>query len=323
MGYCFFLILALGAAPNLLGQSRVALEPYLMAAGLRGATLAGSPARGVFTNRWNRLVVENNSRLASVNGAKVYLNDVVTWDGRGWTIAPVDWAEGLGFRWTARFPPPRRGPPVVLLDPGHGGVDKGAVSARRVEEKRVTLDVARRVARLLQAQGVMVHLTRDRDVTLSLESRVGIAQRVRPDVFVSLHVNSAPSNPSVRGVETFVLTAPGYVSTAGGKQDSTVYPGHRYGGLSMLLAHEIQRGMIRHAKVEDRGVKRARFLLLKHVPAPTVLVELGFLTNPVEEAALIEREHREMLAEGVARGVLSYLAAAARPAVAQTDSGSR
>jgi N-acetylmuramoyl-L-alanine amidase len=316
IGIILWLAFAASAPP---AQGRVSLEPLLAQAGLRGTTQAGPPPRGVFTNRWNRIVVEGNSRLASVNGIKVYLNDAVNWDGRGWTVAAADWTEGVGFRWAARFPAPRRGPPVVLLDPGHGGVDKGAVSRRGVEEKRVTLDVARRVARRLESQGILVRLTRDRDVALSLDARVAIAKRVSPDLFVSLHVNSAPASPSVSGVETFVLTAPGYTSTAGGKSDATVYPGHRYGPLSAFLAHEIQRGMIRQAGVEDRGIKRARFLLLKHVPAPAVLVEMGFLSHPREEAALIERDHRDRLAEGIARGILSYLAAAGRPVVAMTS----
>ncbi len=309
-----FGVLSLGALTA--AADAVSLSPRLGALGLREEARPGTPPRAVFANRWHQVEVEANSRRIVHDGVTVYLNGPVTGDRKAWRVEKADWAEGVAFPWVAVAPPARRKTDLVLLDPGHGGNDKGAISSRHVEECRVTLDVSRRVAKILQARGVIVAFTRDRNTTVSLAERIAIVRRTKPNAFVSLHVN-ATGNPAVRGVESFVMTAPGYVSTVGTRTDGKSYAGNRQGVLNMRLAHAIQRSLLTYTGATDRGVKRARFAVLKHAAAPAVLVEIGFLTNPLDEAMLISRAYRDKVAEGVARGILSYLTANRKPSAAE------
>ena len=294
---------------------RVFLTPRLGALGLCEVARPGGPPRAAFTNRWRRVEVEAGSRRIVHDGVLVYLNGAVRRERNAWSVDPVDWAEGIAFPWIAASLPVRRKNDRVLLDPGHGGRDKGAISSRQVEESRVTMDVARRAAKILRARGVVVAFTRDGDKTLSLGDRIAIARRVKPDAFVSVHVN-ATGNPAVRGVETFVMTAPGYASTAGTRPDKQAYAGNRQGVLNMRLAHAIQGSLLAYTGAPDRGVKRARFAVLQHATAPAALVEIGFLTNRSDEAALISRAYRDKIAEGVARGILSFLTLNRKPPAA-------
>ncbi len=291
---------------------RVPLGARLGALGLRESVQSGDSSKAAFSNRWHRVDVEDNSRRILHDGVVLYLNGSVVREGSAWTVSGTDWAEGVGFPWVAAPVKARRKKDLVLLDPGHGGTDKGAISARQVEENRVTLDVAKRVGKILVAQGVTVAYTRDKDRSLTLTERVAMTRKSMPDVFVSLHVN-ATGNPSVEGVETFVMTAAGYASTVGGKADGKGYYGNRNGVLNIRLAHAVQNNLVQYTGAQDRGVKRARFAVLKGAPVPAVLVEIGFMTNPAEEGRLISRNYRDQVAMGVARGILSYLTTTRNP----------
>jgi N-acetylmuramoyl-L-alanine amidase len=290
---------------------RVPLTPRLGALGLRESARPGDPPRAVFSNRWHRIEVEADSRRIVHNGVVVYLNGPVLRAGNAWTVSGVDWIEGVGFPWIPVTMKSRRKKDIVLLDPGHGGEDKGAISSR-LEEDRVTLDVAARVGKILAAQGVTVKYTREKNRFVSLDKRVAIARKLQPDAFVSIHVNAA-ANPGVEGVESFVMTAPGYSSTVGGNADRKGYGGNKNGVLNIRLAHAVQDNLVRYTKAEDRGVKRARFVVLKGATVPAVLVEMGFMTNPAEQNSLISRIYRDQIAMGVARGILSYLTTTRKP----------
>jgi N-acetylmuramoyl-L-alanine amidase len=291
---------------------RVPLGSRLGALGLRESFQPGDPPRAVFSNRWHRVEVEANSRRIVHDGVVIFLNGAVLREGSRWTVSAVDWAEGVGFPWISAPVKARRKKDLVLLDPGHGGADKGAISPRQLEEDRVTLDVAARVGKILAAKGVNVRYTRDKDRDLSLNSRIAIARKMQPDAFVAIHVN-ATANPAVKGVETFVMTAAGYSSTVGGRADRNVYDGNKNGVLNIRLARSVQDNLVQYTDAEDRGVKRARFAVIKGAPVPAVLVEIGFMTNPAEEGQLISRNYRDKIAAGVARGILSYLTTTRKP----------
>jgi len=255
---------------------------------------------------------EAQSRRFVYNGVLIYLNGSVQSADSGWTLFRSDLDDVVD----ALLHPPLSLAPqrieTVVLDPGHGGHDKGTVSNRRVEEKRVTLDVAKRVSQKLQAAGVRVRMTRDRDVYLSLDQRAVFANKVKADVFVSIHMNAADDR-SVSGVETFVLASPGFpstVSTAVSDRDQLTYPGNRCGPANMLLGYYVQRNLLHYAGAGDRGVKRTRFYVLRNVGCPAVLAECGFLSNPGEEEKVLSRKYRDALAEGVARGILTYISEA-------------
>ena len=202
-----------------------------------------------------------------------------------------------------RNPPPVRS---VTIDCGHGGTDKGA-SGRFSREKDITLRVGLRVAEILRkcGKGYRVNLTRSKDLFLPLPQRCRIQRAARSDLFVSIHVNAAQDR-SLSGIETFALTPAGAPSTSGGKAQTARFNGNRFDGENLFLAYSIQKALLRRTKAVDRGIKRARFAVLKDIDAPGVLIELGFISNPREERLLNDREYAEQLARAIAEGIISY-----------------
>jgi N-acetylmuramoyl-L-alanine amidase len=194
---------------------------------------------------------------------------------------------------------------TVVLDAGHGGHDPGALG-RRVTEKKVALDLAHRVRRKLQAGQVRTLLTRSDDRFLTLRERVACTARWNASLFVSIHLN-ASSNPLARGIETFVLTAPGYPSTNGGSGSLQGYPGNRFDPASLLLATYVHKGLLTQSGASDRGIKRARFEVLRNAPCPAILLEAGFVSNSRDEALLLDPDYRDAVAEGIARGILTLV----------------
>jgi N-acetylmuramoyl-L-alanine amidase len=195
---------------------------------------------------------------------------------------------------------------TIVLDPGHGGTDRGARGVSALE-KEMTLDVARRVERLLEAEGCRVILTRTKDTTLSLEDRVDISTRQRADLFLSIHFNAGGS---AEGIETFCLPPAGAPSTATAfRRFSSDYEsllGNRYDDKNVWLAHCVQKALIRQTGASDRGVRRARFYVLRDVKCPSILIECGFLSNRAEERKILSSAYREQLAKAICDGVLKY-----------------
>lgn len=193
-------------------------------------------------------------------------------------------------------PPPRPAPPetlpsapngrlVVVLDPGHGGRDPGAVGINNLQEKLVIFPISMRVAQLLEQQGVTVVMTRSDDRTVDLQARVDIAERARANVFVSIHANSISlSRPDVNGIESY------YASDTGRQ-----------------LAASLQASMLAATGMHDRGVKQARFYVIRRTSMPAALVEVGFVTGAQDYPKLVDAAWRETMANAIARGILQYL----------------
>jgi N-acetylmuramoyl-L-alanine amidase len=253
------------------------------------------------------------------------------------TTAQVPATSGTA-RAPAAAPPTRthaaRPRPRIVLDPGHGGDDPGATGY--AVEKDVTLDVARRLAALLRLRlGAEVVLTREGDDTLALKDRTARANEEAADLFVSIHANANPTGRS-HGVETYYLdnsTDRGTLRLAqmeNGLDLLTPEPGEaslRYilsdlvqvGKLddSVRLARSLQRGLVghlrrRHANVVDLGVKRGPFYVLVGAYMPCVLVEVAFLTHPVEGRRLARRDYRAEVAEGLYSGIARFLTSGQR-----------
>ncbi|MDQ7005661.1 MAG: N-acetylmuramoyl-L-alanine amidase [Acidobacteriota bacterium] len=205
----------------------------------------------------------------------------------------------------------------IVIDPGHGGEEEGARGPSGLLEKDVVLDVARRLAARLRASGYQVVLTRDGDEDLSLDDRAAIANRERADLFVSIHANASAYSRAV-GAETFFLSreatddaarttaalennAAGVVPDPGtGEAISLILwdlAQVEYLEESSELAEIIQQRLNAALGIKDRGVRQAPFRVLVGATCPAVLVELGFMTNPAEEARLGTAPHRRRLAE--------------------------
>lgn len=228
--------------------------------------------------------------------------------------------------------------PLVVIDPGHGGRDPGAIGARGTQEKRITLAAALELRRQLLAAGrCRVVLTRTRDVFIPLGARVETARRREAALFLSLHADSAPG---ARGASVYTLseTASDSLSAALAKRENRA---DRAGGLRLpsvspevgrilasLIRHETKAGSEHVARLVVGALegqvrllpnthRRAGFVVLKAPDVPAALVEMGFLSHPQDEAALNRAPHRAKLARALAAAVHDFLATQG-PALATT-----
>ncbi len=175
----------------------------------------------------------------------------------------------------------------VVIDPGHGGPDPGAIGIGGIRETDVVLEVSKMVKKLLSEKGVKVRLTRKNEVDLDLPPRVSFANNTDADIFVSIHANaSRGKRKDINGLETFY------------------YRGWR----GRSLAKNIQKQILRVSPGSpDRGVKQGRFYVIKNTRMPAVLVEIGFLTGRLDARRLEKVMHRKRLAYAISKGILEYL----------------
>lgn len=179
---------------------------------------------------------------------------------------------------------PKR-PPIknkVVIDPGHGGSDYGAIR-EGINEKDLTLDISQRVASILKSKGYKVALSRDDDTYLGLQERCDFTEAENPEIFVSIHVNSA------------VATEPYGIET------------HYYHEHSKELAEIIQDHLVKDISTKDRGILKSKFYVINHTDVPAVLVETGFLSNADERAELITEKRKQDTAKSIADGIIEYL----------------
>lgn len=254
-------------------------------------------------------------RRVTLNGLAFYLNGPYELSRGAGRIAAVDMRTVLRPLLLEEAIPPLIGYPVVVLDPGHGGEDSGAVGLGNVTEKEVVLEIARRVRNALAETGVQVYLTRENDRTLELAERTRLADAHHADMFVSIHLNSS-HNRTAEGIETYILPASGFPSTSDGTSGSSTYDGNRFDSENNRIAYFVHKGLVYLTQAEDRGVRRARFEVLRDACCPAVLVECGFVTNVREARRLEQKAYCEQVAQGIVSGVLTYVsrrAAAAPP----------
>jgi N-acetylmuramoyl-L-alanine amidase len=245
-------------------------------------------------------------------------------------LAGVALIGGSGSAHAARARPQR--PRVVAIDPGHGGADPGAISSRGVYEKRVTLAVAFELAhQLARTNGSRPVLTRSRDVFVALRERVARARAAHADVMLSLHADTLP-DPGLRGLLVFTLSerASDREVEALARRENGV---DRIGGIdlsrhtreiggvlidlerrqtgnrSLALAASVAREMGRDVPLIEKPLRSAGFIVLTAPDIPSVLVELGCLSNPDEEKLLSQPAHQKRLAAGLVRALADYWAA--------------
>jgi N-acetylmuramoyl-L-alanine amidase len=171
---------------------------------------------------------------------------------------------------------------TVVIDPGHGGFDRGGIPSNIIPEKGVALDVARRLRAYLADAGFRTVMTRSSDTFVTLDGRVAIANRQRRAIFVSIHFNAA-RRKGANGIETF------------------------YGsGKAKRLASLIQRYAMKTTSGENRGIKKARFYVLRKSRIPAVLIECGFLTNQQDARRASRPAYRDELARQIARAIIAF-----------------
>ncbi len=262
----------------------------------------------VLENKYNKLEVETNSRRAWINGVMVWLHHPCRKSGTAWALREVDFKKSIDpiLRSYAYLSSEKTS--VVVLDPGHGGRDSGAVGQRKVYEKKAVLSIANRVKGHLEAKKIKVRMTRTSDTFPSLQERSDYAAKVGADIFVSIHADGAGS-PAAHGVGTFVMTAAGCDSSNyyGQGGDKSVGKGNQHDAANAVLGFSIQSNLVKRSKRSDRGLRRARLAVLKQSPCPAALVECGFISNPEEEALMIDANYREAVARGISNGIIGYI----------------
>lgn len=223
----------------------------------------------------------------------------------------------------ATAPVQQRGPgPLVVLDPGHGGDDRGARGPAGELEKDITLAVARMAGARLQALGVTVRLTREGDETVALADRTALANRLRADAFLSVHANASPAR-GARGAETYFMSAEAsdiQAAQAAAEENAQAPPDTvqlilwdlaQVANLneSARLARAVAETLNTLHGTHDRGIKQAPFLVLTGATMPAALVELGFLSNADDAARLTGRSGQEELAAALADAIVAFLQA--------------
>ena len=171
---------------------------------------------------------------------------------------------------------------TIVIDPGHGGIDSGAWGINDIKEKSITLELAKRIVRLnLNKNDLNIYLTRYTDTLISLKDRSRLTAAIKPDLFISLHFNYSP-NSTARGLEVFVLCQ---------KMSKNLKE-------SIFVANEIHSALTSHLGIKSRGIKFAGFQVLKESQstAPSILVELGFLSNLDEADFISKSENLEFIA---------------------------
>ena len=289
------------------GKRYVALQDLAAMYGLPLTTPGGKALliRGQYTS----LQFTMDGREAMLNGCKVWLHVPAAKIRGNWSISDADaqYVVDPLVRPSAYLG--ARGTRTVVLDAGHGGKDPGTTSRSGFQEKDLVLDIALRTRAHLQAQGIRVVLTRDSDRYWTLEDRPYLAAKGAGDVFVSIHLNATAAR-SVQGIETFVTAAENHPPTAESKLFGK-YPAvanNRFNHSNTVLGNQLHRALIGITRAEDRGLKRARFAVMRESAMPAALVECGFLSNPQEAQKLATPSYRETLAQGLAQGILNYIA---------------
>jgi N-acetylmuramoyl-L-alanine amidase len=215
----------------------------------------------------------------------------------------------------------------IVIDPGHGGHDTGTIGPNGLEEKDLVLDVGRRLGKLLETRlGAEVVYTRKDDVFIPLETRTAIANQARADLFVSIHANSS-SDPDARGVETYYLnftSSPQALEVAARENAVSEKSIFELQDLvkkialkekieeSKEFAGDVQQSLhsglaAKSPAIRNRGVKKAPFIVLIGANMPSILAEISFVSNPVDERRLATSDYRERIAESLYRGIANYV----------------
>ncbi|PYI78022.1 MAG: N-acetylmuramoyl-L-alanine amidase [Verrucomicrobia bacterium] len=259
-------------------------------------------------NGKNEMQFHVDSREMLINGVRNWLSfPVFVHDGKI-VVSRIDLAKTLEPQLRPNMIKDLGRVQTVVLDPGHGGFDKGAISGYGYE-KDYALDVARQLRPLLQAKGFRVMMTRESDVFVPLELRARIANATHNSIFVSLHFNATDHDPGATGFEIYSLTPRGAPSTY---EDGltlasiNVQNGTEADAASVELSSCIYHSLLGHIGEFDRGIKRARFAVLRLTRLPAVLLEGGFLTERGESRLIANPEWRKKLAESICTGIENF-----------------
>ncbi|MGI8437825.1 MAG: N-acetylmuramoyl-L-alanine amidase [Chthoniobacterales bacterium] len=260
-------------------------------------------------NGTNQLELTLESREAIINGVRNWLCFPVIEGSDGkYLVSRIDLAKTIEPQLRPHMIKNMRTVKTVVIDAGHGGIENGAASSYG-SEKTFTLDVAKRLKTLLEAKGFKVVMTRTSDEVVPLPLRARIANATRDSIFVSLHFNATDTNSSATGLEIYSLTPRGAPSTQDNSLQArfaNMQAGSPVDAASLILSTSVYHAMLGYLPEFDRGVKRARFAVLRLTQIPAILVEGGFLTERQESREIANPEWRQKLAQAISVGIENY-----------------
>ncbi|MDI1248165.1 MAG: N-acetylmuramoyl-L-alanine amidase [Lacunisphaera sp.] len=309
----------LWATTKLRGIDHVSARDLAKHFGLKAAWTKGEAVMALSDARGARFTFEGNQKDFYFDGLRVFLGAPAVLHKDSLWVSQLDVLKIVAplLRPANHLAAlPAAAPKLIVLDPGHGGIDPGTQNLKlKLNEKTFTLDVALRLKKLLELGGWRVLLIRDKDTELAKDKKTDLlmrnitANRAKADLFLSIHFNAAPE--SIAGVETYSL-APQFMNSAGDDQGDemtrTAFPGNRFDYANLLFGENLHRAMITGLKVPDRGYKHARQAVLRMLDCPGVLVECGYLSNDAEARLIATPEYRQQIAEALADGVTDYAA---------------
>jgi N-acetylmuramoyl-L-alanine amidase len=247
----------------------------------------------------------SDARRAQINGVHVWLAFPILYQNGRAYISQTDLSGTLGPVLSPPKNPRGFKLDTICLDAGHGGNDPGYQVGSN-DEKKYTLLLAQEVRAQLKAAGFNVVMTRTTDIKVPLEERTAIARKAGADLFVCLHFNAFPDK-QVKGTEIYCCTPAGaYSFDSEGKGDTQWVVGNRNDEKNMLLAYEMQKSYERNVGLEDRGVKRQRYQVLREATMPAILIEGGFMSNPSEGKKIFDSAYRKQMAKAVVDGIQAY-----------------
>jgi len=250
----------------------------------------------VLFSQYSRLVFEQDSRQFQLTGIKANLSYPIAKIGRSMLLAQTDFVDFIDPILRRKIIPKRQ-VRHIMLDPGHGGGDTGAI-AEKVAEKNINLLMARRIAAILRKRGYRVTLTRENDQSLSLKQRAAAVKKTEPDVFLSIHCNSI-GNSTSKGIETYIANPAQTPSSGGNVVAKKAAPANAYNCENALLAYLLQKQLLTASKTTDCGIKRKQFYVIREVACPAALLEIGFLSNAAERQLLLQSLYQDKLAVAV------------------------
>jgi N-acetylmuramoyl-L-alanine amidase len=255
----------------------------------------------------NLLILEADARTISINGIAVHLSAPIAVRNGAAFVAPVDLSATL----QPLLSPSSQSRKItnICIDPGHGGKDPGHLAGKNLE-KKYTLLLARELGDQLGKAGFKVSYTRSSDTFVELPARSEVAKKKNADLFVSLHFNSfdGPGAEGVNGAEVYCMTPAHAASTNARGEGSAMGScvGNRFDAKNILLAYQMQKALTTKLALEDRGVRRARFAVLRNAEMPAILIECGFLSNAAEAKKIYDSKYRQELAKTIVQGVQEY-----------------
>jgi N-acetylmuramoyl-L-alanine amidase len=265
----------------------------------------------VLSSSFGNLTMTLDSRELKWKGSRYWLSHSLRRESDVVLVPRVDLVKTFDPLLRPNAEIPKRPVQGVVVDAGHGGGDEGTRAARGLSEKTANLDTAKRLVRLLDAAGVPWVLTRTKDRYVDHGDRSKLADDHPGYIFVSIHFNEDSSRSS-EGWETYSLSPQYAPSTSSGGSlvgdEDEVWPGNSYDHHNFLLTQAIHRSAVLSSTNApfDRGVKRARFKVLRLANSPSVLVEGGFMSNPREASLLRTEEYRQQVADWIFKGIMAY-----------------